>query len=84
MTRTMKKVTIAWLSRLACLSLLGMTGCHQSQQAGPDVDSIAYEITDSAEDTWRDMEREVFGDDPSKDTPEKAELRKLFKNKHNI
>ena len=84
MTRTMKKVTIAWLSGLACLSLLGMTGCHQSQQAGPDVDSIAYEITDSAEGTWSDMEREVFGDDLSKDTPEKAELRKLYKNKHNI
>ena len=84
MAVTNDQVTIVWLSGLASLSLLGMTGCHQSQQAGPDVDSIAYEITDSAEGTWSDMEREVFGDDPSKDTSEKAELRKLFKNKHNI
>ena len=86
--RTFMKRSRPWIAALllgqGCLLCISVTGCHGSQQTGPDVDSVFYEITDSDRGTWRDMEREAFGDSPSTDTPEKAELRRQFRKKHPI
>lgn len=71
---------------LVPFTLLAACAGKRAEQStvGPDVSSVSYTITDSSQGTWRDMEHEVFGDNPAEDDSLKAELRRLFRKKHRL
>lgn len=78
-----QKLAIA-LSLGVAATGLPVSSCQPQQQGnGPDVDSVKYEVIDEDEGDWSDMEREVFGDDTTKNTPEEKEFRRSYKEKHN-
>lgn len=74
--------------RISILGILAaITACNpqpKTQHGEPDVSDVEYTITDSSEGSWRDMEREALGDSAQTDDSLKAELRRLFRQKHGL